>query len=353
MTTSWTPQPELPARAGVEFSSSADDRRPSPGRQRWFLVGLSVAVVLAVVGAVLVRSGSTDQAEAITFRYGFQPGEVRTYDFRMSMDMKIDGIPDEDVPEVNGTMTATMVMRVEEVREDGSAVVDMTLANLSVDVDGVDAPPTDFPQTMQMRVTLAPNGEVLEMEGSFDAFNFSLDDANPLLGGAAPTGQSNSQMFFPAFPEAAVAPGESWSETTEVPFPFGDEVVTLTLDGKHLGFEDTDYGRAAKIEQKMRVPMDFSFAFGELIAGFAEGFGDAGGSVPSELRDAKMIFGGKVTGTSTSLVIPENADAVSVDAVIDMDMTIRLEDFPEMPGEEVPDEMSMKGSFDIRMRRVD
>lgn len=312
-------------------------------RARWLVAGLGLALLAAACG-----SGA---AEATVIRYRFEPGETRTYDLAMQMDLQTTGT-DEEAPAVEGTMTATMTMTVEEIQDDGTTVLEVEMTEIEFEVEGEDVQAPPIPESSTMTITIGPDGEVRSVEGSLGAFGIP-GAASPFFSQTNPTDQSMPQFFFPRFPDDEIGPGDTWSETTETPLGVGDATIEVTVEGSHEGFEDTEFGRAAKIRESVEVPMEFEFAFGELLAGLAESFGQAPqATLPPGFDEAKMVMSGTTSGESTSLVIPENADAVSVAGTMTIDQQIRFENFPSFPGQDVPEEMTVTGTVDIQMRRV-
>lgn len=310
----------------------------------------SVAVALAVAFAgSACASGS---AEAVVFRYAFTEGETRTYELRTDMDL--DTTSSAQAPDVSftGSMTATMTVTTEEVRDDGTTVLKVVMTDVEFTLEeGAQAPP--IPDETEAKITIGPDGTVVSVDGTFGAFGLS-DAAGSLLGDANPGDNTAPQMLFPRFPDREIGPGDTWSETTEVPLGVGGASVEVRTDGRHDGFEDTDFGRAAKITASVEVPMDLELPFGELFSGLAESLGAHGGqaTVPPDYAEAKMVMTGTTTGETTSLVIPENADAVRVDGTMTLDQHLTFEDFPQPPGGKPLQDVTVAGTIRIAMERV-
>lgn len=343
---------EPPRRAGVEFSSSDGF---APGR-RWQAIAVSIALVAAAASALVLRS--PDRADAVVFRYAAAVGETRTYDVSMDMDMRAVGLPDAE--SVTGSLRASMTWTVTETRPDGSMVVDVTVTVVESSL-----PDSDFPATGgTMTVVVAADGRVLEVRGSNGLFTMpGMSGPLPGAEGENPADPGTSQFFFPRFPADAIAPGDDWSETNEVPLPFASgESMVITTSGSHEGFEDTAYGRAARISQRVQVPMDIEFPLGEFFQAFFEGFaqgfsglGNTGPSptVPPELAAAKMIFRGDMDMDADALVIPSTSDLVEMTGDMRMRMEVELENFPpELAAAGGPEEFSMDGTMRMTIIRV-
>lgn len=360
-------------RSATDVESQRPEFATPPSRRTsrpLFVALLSVVVIAASVAVVLTQG--TESAEAVTYRHAFTAGETRTYDLSMSMDMTVDGAPDED--SISGRMTGTMTMSVLEVHDDGSALVDVTVSNIQVEGVTPDQAPFDGQQEQTVRMTIAPDGRVVSVEsGSLD---FLPIGAPGLPGESSPTGGSSSQLLVPQFPDDGIAPGDRWSETHEVPlvdeetkkefeeegapFPLPvDGAMEVTVEGRHDGFEETEYGRAARIHQDIHMPMDLEFPLGAFFAAFIEGLGGAfagpdqpAPTVPPELMDAVMLMQGQMDMAADTLVRVEDGDLVRMDGEMDMDMRIEMRNLPQEFSQGAPSDMTMRGTMTMHVLRT-
>lgn len=341
-----------------------------PTRSPLFVALLSVVVIAAAVAVVLTRG--TENAEAVTYRHAFTDGQTRTYDLSMTMDMEPVDVPGQEP--ITGRMTGTMTMSVVEVNDDGSAVVDMTVSNIQVQGVSPDQAPFEGKREQTVRMTIAPDGRVVSVEsGSLD---FLPIGAPGLAGETSPTGGSSSQFFVPQFPNGGIVPGDTWTETREVPlmdeetkaqFEQEDVPVPLptdgsmevTVEGRHDGFEETDYGRAARIHQDIHMPMDFEFPLGAFFAAFIEGFGGTSGrpgqpapTVPPELMEAVMVMQGNMDMAADTLVRAADGDLVRMDGEMDTDMRIEMRNLPDELSQGAPSEFAMRGTMTMHVIRT-
>lgn len=339
-----------PPDSTEEFVFAPPGKQPVPRR----LISLLLAFLLVagVGGFFFVRLSRS--AEAQIFRYVFTEGETATYELSMDMSATPKGIP-EAPQSLDVGVKATMDLEVVDVANDGTTVLDIRMRNLQVT-------PAEGPLPADLgtvRVTMAPDGRISKVEGVGGLFSLTGADPSAFFGlPGGGTDAAGSQLFFPQYPTDAIAPGDDWSESSTFPFPFGDEKITLTVDGRHDGFEDTPFGRAARIHHRINFPMDIEFTFTELFEAmlkFAEAFGD--GSRPTEplpapLQNAKMIFGGNMTMDSDTLVLPDTGDFVQLDGTGVMSLTMKLEGVPQDQLQGQPAEISMDAKFDLSVVRV-
>lgn len=333
-----------------EFFVGAPSPRTRASR-RWVAIPLALAVVIAGAGFFLLRS--TQTAEAYAFRYAFETGDTRTYEIKMDMHATPVGVP--DVEAMDGSMRAILTMSVVEARPDGSAVVDMEISDVQMT-----PPQPGMPAGLgSMRVTIGPDGAIRNVEGTGGLLGLAgLDPTAGFTGGpGAPSDSTNSQLFFPQFPEDAVAPGDSWTESTTFPLPFGDEEVKITANGQLVDYKDTAYGRAAFLNYHISSPMTFEFSLAELfeaMLAFAESAGMEGGTAtapPPEVRNARFVFSGDMAMVADMLVLPESGDLVQLDGTVDMNIGITLEGVPPSLG--APGEFSVDAEMRMSMTRID
>lgn len=337
---------------GEEFSFSPPATEPTVSRR---LISILVALVLVagVGGYVLLRLSRS--AEAVVFRYSFTQGETATYELSMDMTAMPKGIP-EAPQSIDVSVRATMDLNVVEVSDDGNSVVEINMRNIQITPNEAGVPA----DLGTVRVTIAPDGRITNVEGLGGLFSVTGADPSSFLGlpGGGTDGAA-SQFFFPQYPPDAIAPGDKWSESSTFPFPFGGEEITMKVDGRHDGFDDTPFGRAARIHHHIDFPMDIEFTIAELFEAmlqFAEAFGDGTRPVeppPAALRNAKMVFNGGMQMDSDSLVLPETGDFVQLDGTGTMAFSMRFEGIPQSELGGAPSEFQMDAKFDMSIVRVE
>lgn len=338
---------------GEEFSfTPPEEPRREPVSRR--LVSIVVAVVLvAGVGGFLVLR-LVGRAEAEVYRYSFTRGQTTSYEIQMDMTATPRGIP-EAPASLQVRMTASMDMTVVEQRPDGTAVVEIKMRNLQV-TPSQGAVPQDVGT---VRVTVSPDGRITDVEGLAGLFSITGADPSSFFGlpGGGTDGAS-SQMFFPTYPSEGIAPGSTWSESTTFPFPFGDDEITMKVDGTHEGFEETPFGRAARIHHHIDFPMDVDFTITELFDAmirFAQEFGEQTAPTeppPAAFRNARIVFDGGMVMDTDSLVLPDTGEFVQMDGTGEMSFTMRFEGVPASELGGMPTDFAMDATYDLSIVRV-
>lgn len=323
---------------------------PRAPRSRFLALPLALALIAGAAGVLVLRSSPS--AEAQVFRHAFQAGETRTYQMTMDLTATPEGIPDTET--IEGSVQATMRMTVVSSYEDGSGVVEIDISDVRMEP----AQPGVPTELGTLRVTVDPDGSISDVEGAGGLL--SMTGVDPMSGFTSGGGSdaSSSQFFFPQYPADAIAPGDTWSESTTVPLPFGDDQLTIDVGGELLGYEGTRYGRAARLGYDIDMPMDMSFSMQELfdaMLAFTREFGPPGEAVsppPAEFRDARFVFSGGMQMNAESLVIPDTSDLVQLDGTADMRFTVKLEGVPDgLLGDS--NEMTIDAELKMSMVRVD
>ncbi len=307
------PSPDAPSGAPWKEEFVVAPSAPSRRKPKWAVIAAALVVIVAGTAFVLRSSGS---AEAVAFRYAFAEGEKQAYDITMSVTAKPIGVPDAQPFE--GTMHAAMGYEVVDLEEDGSATLEMTIGGISFEPN-VSTPPAE---NSTLRVRIAPDGRIASVKGTgglFGAAGASLDSLASLPAGA-PTESAGSQFMFPRFPADAVKPGDTWTESTSVPLPFGSGDIKMTSTGRHDGYEDSSAGRLARFHHAIEAPLDMSFNLAEM----ASRLGDQAGPIPNGAENASFTIGGKMSMDADSLVIPDTSELVRLDGTVNLSMTMKF-----------------------------
>lgn len=330
-----------------EFSEAPPPGREVPKR----LISIVLATLLALGAGGYLFFRFTGKAEAQVFQYSFTKGEKTSYELSMNMTVTPKG---EGVPApVSMKMSATMDFEVVDKLSDASSVVDVRLRNVFVEPQGA-ALPEDLGA---LRLTISPSGQVTKTEGTGVMSILGVDPAASFTPGAGASDSASSQWWFPAYPSEAIGPGDSWSETSTYPMPFGDDKLTITVKGSHEGFEELSFGRMARIHQRMDLPMDVEFSFADLfnaISRMAQEFGSAETppSLPPAMVDAKMVMTGAMTMEADSYVDPETAEFVQMDGSGTMNMRVEVQGLPQEALAGKPSAMDMEAKFDMSVVRA-
>lgn len=319
-------------------------------RQGLPTLALSFVVLVAAVVGLVVRGPQT--AEALVYTYAFEPGQTRVYEMKMDMKVTPQGLPEMGQAidgALNGTLKAKVTMKTVEVRKDGSAVLELTMSNLrGTGPLGVGAQIGS--QTMRMHVS--SNGEILGVDGQglFGAldptmmFGVSTGDAGGTFG---------STSLFATFPDKALKPGDTWTQTQRIPFPFGDQELTVSTSGEHEGFEDSSFGRVARMSMTIRMPFNIAFNFADILSFAAKVGGRAVESeVPAELRSARMVMSGGMNGDMTALMPPGRGDLVKMVADMKMDLGTNIENVPAAFTQGAPQSFKMLADMRMEMVRI-
>jgi hypothetical protein len=299
--------------------------RPLAGKR--LLAGTLAVLIIALTGFVVLSS--PQEAQAVVYRYAFKLGETRTYDLQMTVDVTPTGIP--DAQPFKGKLGGAVGLDVVEQREDGSAVVELTMSNLtfepSIGAAGFD------PGTLKLSV--APDGRISSVEGTGGILGAAgAAMRSPVTSSGNPTDTASNQFLFPQFPAKGVKPGDSWTESSTMTFPFGDDAITMNVEGTHDGFEDTTYGEAARLKHAVKSPLDLTVPLKDIAP---------------ELQAGAVKITGDLSMTTTSLVLPDTSDLVSMDGTITTAMQMVFEGAPALAAQP----LSFTATMGVKILRID
>jgi hypothetical protein len=273
---------------------------------------------------------SMPKSEAVAFRYAFAPGDERTYDLSIDATTTAPAAPQEG--SFGFKLTAKMTQKVVEKKKDGSLVLDVTMNDARLigsptgagGTSGSQSVPGFDGEAASMRITISPEGKILGIEGTGGPFAFGSTSGASALGQQGGTSGAESQLLYPAFPSSKVKPGDTWTETSSFKMPFGDTDMVVSSKGRLVGFESSQYGRAARIHFAADAPLHMSFSLDELASAYGEG-----ATVPSGVAGTgRMFMDGGVTMTGYAVVLPDAADLVRLDGTMKSWMRIRLDGVP-------------------------
>jgi hypothetical protein len=342
----------VPGRGRSSTSAGYSIAAPSGGggrgfkgssRNRLLAAILAAVIVVAAAAFFVMRDGGS--ADAMVFKYAFNQGAKQTYALSLSVNAVPSGVP--DVQSFEGKVDATLGFEVVQTLEDGSSVVDVTLEGLSVTPNPGGFVPPDLGK---LTVTLGPDGKVKKVQGSggvFGAAGAALGSMSSPTGGGDPSETAASQFMFPQFPVNAIAPGDEWSEDATFPLPFGDNTITVHTKAKHEGFEESEFGRVAKLHHAVSSPMNVAFSLADLAGSLGEGGGSA---LPAGAQNAVFRISGDMSMDADSLVVPETGELVSMIGDGKMSMRMQMEGLPS--GAETPADFAMNMTMKVSMTRV-
>jgi hypothetical protein len=318
---------------------------PRPGSP-WAVLAACLAVIAAAVVGLFTQA---ETADTLVYSYSRTAGETSVYAMTLAVTLTPQGIPGATGP-VKETVKARMNLKVLDVADDGSSTIELKLTDVSV--QGAQAA-TSLPdyQNMTTKMRVSKTGEVLSMEGS----SFAGFDPTELLG-SVPGGRSNSTIgssnnLFPVFPSEAIGPGDTWTESGDYPLPFGTDKVRVTIAGKHLGFVDSKYGRAARMNVKATTPLDFAISFKDILDTVGEA-ATQGEPIPPGLDRARMVMDGLTRADMTAQVLPNGGDLVKMVLITKMNVAMRFENFPPELAGQAPPSFRMVGDIVMHLDRV-
>lgn len=322
-TTTFQPIPPGPDSKNREFSQ----------RQRFYALVLAGVILLIAAAILLIKSrdegdpvtvtttrpNASARVAPVSVKYAFSPGETRSYTMSVKTTSTPSGISGASPAE--STMRATVLNRVARTAEDGSAVLDLTFDEVTLQP----VSPSSI-EGRRMQISIAPDGRITSIDGAEGIFSTSAGALKAIaaLPSAGPTDAVTPQMLFPAYPPTAVVPGAAWTRTSTVPFPYGDEELTITSNGRLDGVSDDRRGKIVRFNEKGTVPVDVSFNFGDAVRSIAAASGRPSGAVASELANATMTIAGNVEFETDTQAIASTGEIVRLDSTMNSTMNMSL-----------------------------
>lgn len=346
------------------------------------LVAALALVLAACGGAATTSSTPTDAAgntspasaeeagevpQAIPLSYSLEPGASFTYEIQLIQDMvmtssgdpsAMDGEQPPGDADLRIEATATFTYDVSAGPEPGTYAVTITGEFGNVEVTGtVDSEPVapgDVPEfaalePVETTIIVDEKGNVIpDVDGGEDL----LGGMDFLSGGSMP-GTETASFFGPPLPDGEVTVGDTWTETTETPMPFGEEPVITTVEGRVVGTDQVDGVEVFVIEATTSTS-EVRFDLGEFFAGFFEAFlpEDATDEEKAEMEALteamKFLFAmDPSTSTSTSWLDPDTGIVRRAEAATSIRFTMDI----AMPDEETNElvEFGMEMTLDQEM----
>ena len=305
--------------------------------------GALVVSVLVLVAAVVGLVFRPLTASALVYAYALEEGQSRVYSMSMRAAFTPRGIPGV-AEKINETMTGKMTMKVLDVADDGSTLLEMSMSDTKVS-GNLSEPGEVQNGTVKMRIS--KSGELLSMDGSsFMGFDPSEFFGLPREGKQQSIGSSN---LLPSYPTRALEPGDTWSQSSDIPIGFGNSTMHVSMRGEHLGFEESTYGRVARMKARMTMPLNLSFTFAEIMDLNGEA---ASEPMPPGLEKARMVMDGTMAGDAATLVVPDTCDMVTMGMNMKMDVTMRLENVPSEIAAFLPPDFGMVGTIAMKLNRI-
>ncbi len=227
--------------------------------------GVKLRVTFVTGTAVLLAAVVALAGQGTILRYKWAAGQDDRYRLTQKITATVSGLPGGATQTIEQALTQVVRMQVTAVAADGTATVKLTFdsvrmematPNGTVIIDSAAKEKPSDPAGMAayttlsamvgeaVTLTLRPSGDVQNVEGMtkiFDKITAVLPAggaADPMLASikAGLSDEAMRQMFsqsLAAFPDRAIAPGESWTSTFEIPQPMigrltGTRTSTLT-----------------------------------------------------------------------------------------------------------------------------
>lgn len=262
----------------------------------------------------------------------------------MDMGIKLTPRGGPSAQPFKGRVRASMNITAFDKRSDGTTIVDLSLTDVRT------APQRGAPSKGgRLRLAIAPDGRVTNVEGTGGVFSIAGVDPGSLLGGSGsnPADTTSSQVLFPQYPANAIEPGDTWSHTTTAPLPFGDGKVEVRTDGRFEGYTDSPLGRAAKIGLRITTPIDYTVTVADLAKANT-------GAVPTPAApsDARIVLDGETVTASTALVLPGTSDLVRLDGKTTMTVQMKVEGVPAEQLEGAPSDYVFDATITMSIVRT-
>jgi hypothetical protein len=320
--------------------------RTGLSRSAWFTLAVAVAILAAgIAGAATKDPGG----EPILLRYVFAKDQTQTYELAMQLRGRIRGLQPTTPPLV-GRFTAKATSRVLSVAQDGSARIRLIVSDLKGRYEGLPNPPSLPGQAIIVEVTR--DGTVRKTQGSSGLLPSTPNSPLTSFGstGAAPT-DPLSTLFFTQFPIEAIAPGQTWERSSDIPFPVGDGTITQRTVGEHEGLRDTPTGRVATLAQRSRMRIDVTTSFARIFQDFAKQLAGQAGvpsvSPPPQLQGVRLTMKGAMRGDSTNTIATATGDLLELDGKVAMDFALGFRGLPAR-GSALPGDIRI--AFDVTMQ---
>ena len=312
----------------------AEPAEPSARRRRGLVavaIGVAVAVLAGVAVFALTRS---DSAEAQPIALAFEQGQSQTYEIAQSMDAEVAS----DVfgsRSISMELTQVVGWEVTSVDGDGVATIEVTVSEMSGSVNGQPIPETDAHSVPPVEIEIAPDGRVVSAGGL-------------ALGGAGLTqgfGFPGMGQLTPILPDEgeAVSVGDTWEKEFSQDFPFGTGTIEFSATSTYERDEEVSGRTAAVIVTELRVPLDFTLSFADLIRAIDPALTGATDVADLDaLSDASIDYGGEGAFTQTSFVDLEAKELLRMQSDGTFDIAM---EFSGIPGVESSGTVDFTGSF--------
>lgn len=217
--------------------------------------------------------------ETVSLSYVWQPGEV----FPLRFDVEFDALVSprledgelEGPTDIGMTMGLDATVEILEQTDDGATWIGLGYDKLQMDMGGMvfdssqtldpDDPTAEAFSFVQQiindltfRIQLAPNGEVLDVQGIEEMVERFVADlpeeeqemARQMVEATLESGNYESQLeyYFPRLPVQPVAVGDRWTHRWESEIPMVGESLSIEVLSQLVDIERLDDRRVARVE---------------------------------------------------------------------------------------------------------
>jgi hypothetical protein len=253
----------------------------------------SMALTLGAVGFVVFQPQPAGAALVL----GFQVGETETYRVTASLNSTIELAPNQ-VTSFQGSVSETIAMHVLKVDPEGTATLELQLADFSGQVDGQ---PLEPPEQKQFRVVVANDGRIIETAAGLAYV--SLD------------GQPGNAPCFPLLPDHPVNPGDQWEIEHRQRLPGGIGHLNLHSWNQLVDYEEIEGVRTAAVDSVISGTMEADFDQTDLRKLMHAS------DVPAGVEASSF---GQMWVNQTVWLDPSDGDILQGEATAQFEMTMRV-----------------------------
>ncbi len=314
---------------------------------RKLLVLVAVVAMLSACGADSSASGGAVVARPLA--YSLTGTDTMSYHAEMEVEMSItfgETLRRLD-PSMPSTMSTEMSMGFDTLYsvapgpEDGTYRVAMTIADIDSvkgkvdmggrsmnigDLGGSDLRTAVKSQMPEFVYIVDDKGAVIAIEAEGTTL-----DVEGLLGGTSSAGFSGGQMFGPELPSETVTVGDTWTTTFEQ--EIGDAVIVTEETHKVIRREEKQ-GRDTWVIRTDSVTDAYTINWDDMVELFAEVGGIQNVEGMEEMPPSFQMAMRSSPSTTTMLtwLDPERGEAVAVDVLVNMAMTMEMGGIPGLNG---------------------
>ncbi|HEX2024829.1 MAG TPA: hypothetical protein VHH92_00375 [Actinomycetota bacterium] len=227
---------------------------------------------------------------------------------------------------IDGQITELVSHTVTSVASDGSAVIEVAVEKIRGSVGPERAINLERAGTPTVRMVVAPDGRLLQVEGVLAAFvgQIRAADADPMKVWSDPVGGGgvDGMQPFPLLPDQPVGPGDEWETDFQLPLGIGRHVIDVHTESRLLRYERIDGVRTAVIKARAEYPIDVAIDWSL----FAREYG--GSPVPYEDLDrlpSTLSYTGTTGWVQTTWLDPELGRLVRARGSAEFDVTAEFE----------------------------